>query len=284
MKLYAKGEERARDERKVPSMKVSCLGPEGSFSECAARDMCEGYEIVLCPGFAQAVAMVTEGVCDYAVLPVENSLNGGVRPVLDLLASRDVYGEAEYVLPIDHRLALLDGVREEDIEVVYSHEQALGQCAEYLRAHFPNASYVGTSSTSESLNRLGAHAAGIVGAHVKREGVTLSPENIADNKQNFTRFMRIRRASDRLPPQRSAMVFVCAVCMHKPGSLLGFLKIFQRYSLNLTRIESRPVKEEFGEYRFFIEFAGDLTSDRVRRALDEAKAYCSQFKLLGAYL
>ena len=81
------------------------------------------------------------------------------------------------------------------------------------------------------------------------------------------------------------MVFFSAVCCEedRPGALLGLLKIFLRYGLNLTRIESRPVKEQFGRYRFFIEFAGDISGERVRRALYEAKNYCAQFKLIGAY-
>ena len=81
----------------------------------------------------------------------------------------------------------------------------------------------------------------------------------------------------------SDTVFLCAVCAHRPGALLGLLKIFGDHSLNLTRIESRPVKEAFGQYRFFIEFAGDIGSDEVKSALSEAEGYCSQFKLLGAY-
>lgn len=286
MKLYASRAEQMADEARQTKYertgKVSCLGPVGSFSERAALESCSGYEIVLCDTFAEAVARLMEGETDYAVLPVENSLNGGVLPVLDLLSSGPLFGEAENLLSIDHRLAMLEGVKEEDVETVYSHEQALGQCAAFLREHFPHASYVGTRSTAESLEKLGAHSAGIVGSHIKKEGVVLSEENIADCKQNFTRFLRVRRG-DETGTKHSAMVFLCAVCRHEPGSLVGLLKIFQRYGLNLTRIESRPVKEAFGQYRFFIEFAGDIGNDRVHRALEEAKRYCSQFKLLGAY-
>lgn len=263
-------------------MKVSCLGPEGSFSECAARRMLEGCEVTLCHNFSEAVEKVTAGEADCAVLPVENALNGGVISCLDLLESEEVFGTEEMLLPIDLRLATLEGVRREDIRAVYSHEQALGQCSEYLKRVYPLADYFLTSSTSESLNRLDKNSAGIVGAHIKREGIVLSEENLADNKANFTRFIRVERRGKL--PEHSVMVLFCAVCAHKPGSLVGLLKIFLRYSINLTRIQSRPVKEEFGQYRFFIEVAGDIGNDRVKKALAEARAYCLEFKLLGAYL
>ncbi len=264
------------------ALKASCLGPAGSYSELAARELCKGCEIVLCHSFSDAVSLLVGGEVDCAVLPVENSLNGGVLPVLDLLAGADIFGEEEYLLPIDHRLAMLEGVRREDIKTVYSHEQALGQCARYLHENFPSAALIATASTAESVSRLDLSSAGIVGAHVKREGLVLSAENIADNKQNFTRFLRVVRGEGSV--RRSSMVFLCAECAHQPGSLLGLLAIFYRHGLNLTRIESRPLKDSFGQYRFFIEFAGDIASAEVREALSEVKAYCTAFKLLGAYL
>ncbi len=281
-KMYATEEERAADMPKETN-KVSCLGPEGSYSQLAAASLCKGKEIVLCRSFAESVSILLAGGTDYAVLPVENSLNGGILPVLDLLAEADIFGDEEYLLGIDHRLAMKEGVKREDIDTVCSHEQALGQCTEYLKKNFPQATLLSTSSTTESLRCLNDHTAGIVGAHVRKAGMVLSEENIADNKQNFTRFLRVRRGEPSLEKQ-SAMVFLCAVCAHRPGALLGILKIFQRYGLNLTRIDSRPLKESFGQYRFFIEFAGDVTNERVRSALKDVSFYCDQYKLIGAYM
>ncbi len=253
----------------------------GSYSEYAAKIMCEGSEVVLCHNFAETVKKLTAGEVDCAVLPVENSLNGGVSECLDLLDSEEIFGVREDLLLVDHRLALLEGVNRKEIDTVCSHEQALGQCTEYLERNFPQAQYVETSSTVESLKLLNSHTAGIVGAHVKRDGVTLSGENIADNKGNYTRFLLVERRGKL--PEHSVMVFFSAVCQHKPGALVNLLKIFQRYSLNLTRIQSRPVKDQFGQYRFFIEIAGDIGGERVKAALSEAKKVCASFKLLGAY-
>lgn len=261
--------------------KVSCLGPDGSYSQLAAEKMCEGSEIVLCRSFRETVKKLLSGETDCAVLPVENSLNGGVLESLDLLEAEDVFGYEEYLLGVDHRLAMLEGVKREEVTRIYSHEQAIGQCSEYLARNFPQAVCLPTSSTAGSIAMLDGHSAGIVGAHMRREGIVLSPENIADNKGNYTRFLLIGRRGPL--PGHSVMVFFSAVCAHKPGSLVNLLKIFQRHSLNLTRIDSRPVKEAFGQYRFFIEIAGDIGNDRVKTALTEAKSYCAQFKLLGAY-
>ncbi len=261
--------------------RVSCLGPEGSYSEVAARGMCKDADIVLSHTFAEAVQMLLDGKVDNAVLPVENSLNGGILECLDLLEEKDIFAVQEFPLSIDHRLATLEGVKPEDIRCIYSHEQAIGQCSEYLGTHFPQAELIHTMSTAESLDKLNDHSAGVVGAHVSRAGVVLSRENIADDKGNLTRFVLVERRGEL--PSSSAMVFFSAVCADKPGSLLGLLKIFLRHGLNLTRIQSRPVKNAFHQYRFFIEFAGDISAEWVRKAISEARAYCEEFKVLGAY-
>ncbi len=285
-KLYANEAEKLRDEQQTaafrPRMKVSCIGPEQGFSDYAAGELCKGYGRTLCRSFAEAVDLLGRGETDYAVLPVENSITGGIQPVLELLAASDVFVTEEYMLHIDRRVAMFEGTDVSEIETVYAHESALDECAAYLQANFPKASLVAVPAASDCLSYLGKRAACIVGAHARGDGVVLSPSNITDDKQNFTRFILVRRGGAEIVP--SAMVFLCAVCAHKPGSLLGLLKIFRSYSLNLTRIESRPIKESFGEYRFFIEFAGDLSNSRVQKALSEARAYCAQFKLLGAYL
>ncbi len=266
------------------SARYSCLGPQGSYSELAALRFSGGEgEIVLCPDFYAAVAALKRGEADFAVLPIENSIQGGVLKNLDLLERPGApFAVEELVLKIDHRLATLEGVDHRAIERIYSHEQAIGQCSEYLHAHFPNAKLLYTRSTAESLEKLDAHAAGIVGAHAKKQGVVLSEENIADEKRNFTRFLRLVRREEA-HPERSDKIFFCAVCKHRPGSLYELLGAFARSGINLTRIESRPIRDYFGEYRFFIEIEGNFTEENIRRALEEAKSFCSQFHVIGAY-
>ncbi len=268
----------------MSAARYSCLGPKGSYSELAALRFSDGEgEIVLCPDFYTAVSALQKGEADFAVLPIENSIQGGVLKNLDLLEHPDApFAVEELVLAIDHRLATLEGVSCDAIERIYSHEQAIGQCSEYLRTHFAGAKLLYTRSTAESLEKLDAHSAGIVGAHAKKQGVVLSQENIADEKRNFTRFLRLVRREEA-HPKRSEKVFFCAICKHRPGSLYELLGVFARHGINLTRIESRPIRDVFGEYRFFIEIDGDIAREEVRTALKEAEAFCRQFHIIGAY-
>lgn len=266
--------------------RTGCLGPEGSYSELAARAMCGNEGLILYPDFASVADALERGEIGYAVLPIENSIQGGVLKNLDLLSERDMFAIGELPLPIDHRLARLEGVRLSDVEKVYSHEQAIGQCSVFLHEKLPKARCIFTRSTAESLSLLDSRSAGIVGAHIRKSGVVLSEENIADEKMNFTRFMLLRRRGEDVPwgdRSSSEMVFFCAVTKHEPGSLVRLLQVFAQCGLNLTRIESRPIKNVFGEYRFFIEFAGDIGSEQVLDALSKARSFCRRFRVIGAY-
>ena len=262
--------------------KVSCLGPAGSYSHLAARKLCPASEVTLCDNFPAVFAALTGGAADDAVIPIENSIQGGVLQNLDLLEREEVYAVEQTVLKIDHRLALKEGVRLADVRRVYSHEQAIGQCSEYLQKYLPQAECIFTDSTAKSLSMIDGQSAGIVGAHAAKEGVVLSAENIANEKENYTQFFRLRRRAEGLPAH-SDTVFFCAVCEHRPGSLLALLKVFADEKINLTRIESRPIRGVLGEYRFFIEIEGDVASERIRGALGRARAVCRTFRMLGAY-
>lgn len=263
-------------------MRASCLGPAGSYSELAANKFLQGQgEAVLCRNFAQVISLCERGETDFAVIPIENTIQGGVLQNLDLLEKADVFAVEELVLPIDHRLATLAGVKLKDVTRVYSHEQAIGQCSEFLREHLPAAQCIFTSSTAESLQKLDAHSAGIVGAHACAEGVELSGENVADEKKNYTHFFKlVRRDKEEM---RGKLLFFCAVCKHEPGSLVHLLGIFAGYGKNMTRIESRPIKNVPGEYRFFIELEGDGKDPVVQEMLKKARDYCLQFRILGNY-
>ncbi len=265
------------------TVKVSCLGPEGSYSELAAKKFFDGNsEILLARNFSDVVEKLVCGEADTAVIPIENSIRGGVLQNLDLLERCDVFAVEESVLPIDHRLAMKKGVSFSDIKRIYSHEQAIGQCLGFLNRCLPRAQCIFTASTAESLKKIDSESAGIVGAHVKAGGIVLSRENIADEKKNYTRFLRLVRGCEQ-PKAHSKMIFLCAVCEHQPGSLLHLLQIFARYGRNLTRIESRPMKGVFGEYRFFIELEGDILDAEIQEMLEAARSDCRQFRVLGAY-
>ncbi len=262
--------------------KVSCLGPAGSYSHLAAQKLCPESQVLLLGNFPAVFAALTRGEAEDAVVPIENSIQGGVLQNLDLLEREDVYAVEQTMLKIDHRLAVKEGVALSEIRRVYSHEQAIGQCSEFLQQYLPDAQCIFVNSTAKSLELVDHESAGIVGAHAHKEGVVLSAENIANEKHNFTQFFRLRRREEGLPAH-SGTVFFCAVCEHRPGSLLALLKVFSDEGINLTRIESRPIRDVLGEYRFFIEIDGDIADARIQSTLERARAVCRTFRILGAY-
>lgn len=263
---------------------VACLGPEGSYSMIAAEDLCPGAKRIPCKSFYEAAEKLKCGEADCAVLPVENALQGAVTQNLDLLyAETGMYAVRQYLLQIGHCLIAKEGARIADIRRVFSHEQALLQCGKFFAKNLPQAEIVYTNSTAESVSRLeNAGDAGIVGSHVRADGYAFLAENIADEKKNFTQFLLVRKGEKYLP-EHSERVYFAATCPHEPGSLLKMLQILAAFDLNMTRIESRPIKSSPGNYRFFIEFEGDRASEVVRVVLSRLETYAQDFKLLGCY-
>ena len=264
--------------------KVAYLGPEGSYSMLAAQRLCPQAQGVPCKSFFSGADKLRRGEVDSAVLPVENTLQGAVTQNLDLLyASPDLWAVREYVLPIEHRLIAREGTRLEDVRRVYSHPQAILQCGKFLSGVLSHAVTVETSSTAESLTHIREPGdAGIVGSHVRAAGFAFIGENIADEKKNFTHFLLVKKGREHLPAS-SSHVYFAATCPHEPGALLKMLQILSVYDLNMTKIESRPIKNSPGTYCFFIEFKGDVADRHVRAALDRLEEYTSGFKLIGCY-
>ena len=281
-------------------MKIAFLGPEGSYSHLSAelflqaesKDGEKGVNFDECipfRNFLEVLNAVSSGRVDAATIPIENSLQGGVSQNLDLLqASMDLYAVSEQVIKIDHRLIYKEGVTLSQIGRVYSHRQALDQCFAFLSKNIPFASLRETESTafgiSKAMEDESGKSAAIAGAHASnlRNGFVMSKESIADEKNNFTQFLLIKK-SEKALPVNSNRIFFSAVCPHKPGSLLALLEVISNYGVNMTKIESRPVKNRPGDYRFFIEAECDIASRNTSDMLAEIKRNTLECKLLGAY-
>lgn len=264
--------------------RVAYLGPQGSYSELAAAKFRKDGKLIACPSYRAAVELLKKGDCDYAALPIENSLNGAVLANIDLLQSTQGVFACEHArVMLDHRLATLNGAKTDGISRIYSHEQPLAQCADYLYKNFPQAQLIAAPSTAASLNAVKSESdAAIVGAHVKRDGITLSPRNIADFPHNFTEFLLVRRGSadERTNTDK---IFFSVTCRHKSGALLDILEPMRAGGLNMTKIQSRPIKGSSGEYRFFIEAEGDYADNSVRAVLNGIEKISLSLKLIGAY-
>ncbi len=281
-------------------MKIAYLGPEGSFSHIAAQeflaretakksDGAKWNECIPFRNFPEVLNAVAIGRVDAAAIPIENSLQGGVSQNLDLMQSANgLYAVKEFVLRVDQRLAYKEGVKLEEIGRVYSHRQALDQCAEYLSRVLPFASLRETESTAFGLSKAmedeSGKSAAIVGAHVKNlhKGFVVGEECISDEKNNFTHFLLVKKGEEYLP-ETSSRVFFSAVCPHRPGSLLELLSIIAKYGINMTKIESRPVKNRPGDYRFFIEADCNISAPETKELLKTVKERTLECKLLGAY-
>lgn len=282
-------------------MKIAFLGPEGSYSHVAGqmflkaeapkgeRKVNDWDECIPFRNFADVFSAVANGRVDSAVVPISNSLQGGVLQNLDLLqAHEDLYAVKELIIRIDHRLVYKAGTKLSDIGRVYSHRQALDQCMEFLSKKLPFASLRETESTAFGLSRAMEDTSGksvaIVGAHTEnlRSGFVMSEESISDEKNNYTHFILIRKGKESLP-KTSSRIFFSTVCPHKPGSLLQLLQIISRYGINMTKIESRPVKNRVGEYRFFIEAECNIGDNSVQDMIQHIRENTLECKLLGAY-
>lgn len=265
-------------------MKTGYLGPEGTNSEIAAKKLCPDGEYIPYPSFTALFTALESGALPQIVIPIENTLNGAVVQNLDLLQEAEgVFAAATTAIKIDHRLLTLKGADVSKIKRVYSHSQALAQCEKYILRELPNARLFSVASTVAGAEYIkSVEDAGIVGAGFIKEGFQLSGENISDSRDNYTYFFKvIKGAPEEDAAQRR--VFFSVTCRHEAGSLLNLLTVLSDYDINMTEIESRPIKDRRGEFRFFIEVDGSLADERIKRALEELKKRASTLKLLGAY-
>ncbi len=281
-------------------MKIAFLGPEGSYSNLAAKEflkteapathcVADWDECVPFRNFSEVLAAVENGRVDAAAIPIENSIQGGVSQNLDLLQDTNgLYAVKNLTLRVDHRLVCKEGVKPSEIGRVYSHRQALDQCSGYLAKEMPFASLRETESTGFGLSRAmedeSGKSAAIVGSHIEnlRVGFVMGTECISDEKNNYTHFLLIKKGRAALP-QESGRVFFSAVCPHRPGSLLELLQLIAKWGINMTKIESRPVKDRPGNYRFFIEADCNIADGTVQEMLSSIEGSTLECKLLGAY-
>jgi prephenate dehydratase len=274
-------------------VKVAFLGPPGTFSEDALLAAVGEQEIEAIPSASvyDAIIAVREGTADRAFVPFENSIEGAVTATLDTLAF-DADGltlVGEYDLPIRHCLIAREELPLERIEVVVSHPQPSAQCARFIRENLPQAEVRAASSTAEAVRTvanssepwaaLGAEsAARLYGAAVLRAGVE-------DEADNITRFVWVAREGTRPAgsgPWRTSLVF-SELGEDHPGALVDALKVFSDAEVNLTRIESRPLRRGLGRYQFFLDIEGAVEEEPLPSAIDALRAKAETVRVLGSW-
>lgn len=260
------------------------LGPEGSYSYLAAKKMTPEGVLKAFDSFPLVFRALTDGEVDCIVIPIENSLNGEVTQNIDLMQSTpDIIAVEECAIKIEHRLATLKGADIKGIKRIYSHRQAIEQCAEYIFENFPLAELIPAPSTSASLEMLKTgEDACIVGAHTKRAGIVLSENSISDYPENSTRFLKVVRGGAD-GNGRTAKIYFSVTCPNVSGGLIKLLQRVAEHGMNMTKLQSRPVKEAVDEFRFFIEIECDYSKPETKRAVADIEGAALSFKLLGTY-
>ncbi|MEZ5316229.1 MAG: prephenate dehydratase domain-containing protein [Vicinamibacterales bacterium] len=273
-------------------------GVPGAFSEDAARALVgAGARLRPCATLDEVFAAVTGGAAAAGVVPIENTLAGPVPGCADLLARHDVRVVGECARPIVHALIAAPGVPMDAVRRVYSHPVAIAQCEAFLRAHprmTPVAAFDTAGAVRDVVRERAADAAAIAHRRAAAEwGAVVLADGIQDSAGNFTRFLLVRpgaapgpRRTDADPrqagggPWRTAVVCDLA---NEPGALARALASFARHGLNLSRIESRPIRETPFAYRFHLEIGPSPDAAPVAEALAELAACCGAMRLVGHY-
>ena len=262
---------------------VSFQGERGAYSEAASISFF-GNEIdtIPCSTFADALKNTENGTSDYSVLPVENSLEGSVGESNDLLLSTKLNVVGEIYHRIHHCLIGIGSL--EDIDTVYSHPQALGQCRHFIQENslktIPSYDTAGSAKIIKNLNKsniaciASRNAAEIFDVPVIQEGVE-------DNTNNYTRFLIFSKESnDKTENSKTSIIFSVK---HEAGALYQIINEFHQYKINLTKIESRPNKNTAWEYNFYVDFEGHQDDSSIKDVLEKLRNYSTFLKILGSY-
>lgn len=275
-----------KDSLEFPGEKVVFQGEEGAYTYAAMKEFFEQkMEFINVQTWKEAMELVATGERDWGVFPIENSTAGSVSDVYDLMEEYPIYIVGEQVLPISHTLMKIPGADVEGIRTIYSHPQALAQCRKYLEKHYPDWEQVpmlNTAIAAKEIAREGDPSKAVIASRYAAElyGLEVFQDGGMTQKVNSTRFVIVSRKKEFR--KDAGHLSICVELPHKSGSLYNILSHFIFNDLNMTRIKSRPIEEKPWEYRFFIDFDGNLSDVAVQNAL-LGIASEANMRLLGNY-
>lgn len=266
-------------------LEVAYLGPEGTFTE-AATIKHFGHSVLARPqnNISDIFSAVERNLCQYGVLPVENSTEGMVTYTLDNFINSPLKICGEVELPVNLHVLTQEGVRQGDIVKICAHQQALAQSRNWLLQHFPNVELESVSSNGRAAqmaadNKSIAAVAGDSAA--ERYGLLHLASNIQDYAKNTTRFLIV--ANDDVPASGNDKTSIIVSTRNETGALLKLLQPIEEAGISLTRIETRPSRTENWAYVFFMEFQGHHQDDEIATVIDEIRSRAFMLKLLGSY-
>jgi len=271
--------------------KVTHLGKEGSYSYLASAKYFAHNETpinhICCEDFQEVINLVVEGIADAAVLPIENTTSGGINEVYDLLIDCPLSIIGEETLKIEHCLIAKPGVTITEIDTVVAHPQARTQCIRRLKQlGIEHVEY--TNSTAHALEIVKSDKRKNIAALAGHEGAALYQlqviaKDIADQKQNFSRFLILAREPQGVHPSLPTKTTLVLATAQHSGALVDALMIFQQHGVNLTKLESRPILGNPWEEMFYVDLEGNQAEQEVAKAIDELKQSCRYLKVLGSY-
>ena len=263
---------------------VACQGVEGAYSEQACERLFKRPSTFFFSSFEAVFSAIEKGLCRYGVLPLENSTAGSVNAIYDLMMKHDFRIVRSVRLKVDHNLLVKPGAKRSDITEIYSHQQALSQCEQYLQA-FPGVKIIPCENTAVAAQKVAegdGHAAALSSRScMKLYGLECLEAGVQDQGSNFTRFICISKNLEIYPgADRTSLM---AVLPHEPGSLCRVLSRFYALGLNLNKLESRPMPERNFEFMFYFDLETPVYAPEFLQLMGELPSLCEEFSYLGSY-
>lgn len=284
---------RDRVERSVgAARRASFQGTVGAYSHMAARKYFAArsaeMEFIGTETFAEALELAENGTVGYAVLPIENTTAGSINQVYDLLRSTPLRIVGEEILQVRHCLAGLAGATIDGIRRVLSHPQGLIQCSHFLSslgANVEQVAFIDTAAAAQEVTRIGDPSQAAISSAEAAEvhGLEILARGIADQEENWTRFVVISGIEIDIDPRIPAKTSLVFTTRHHQGALAECLNLLAEYGLNLSKLESRPVPRRPWEYLFYVDLEGTLHGDGAELAIAELRRRCPYLRVLGAY-
>ncbi|MBO5203141.1 MAG: prephenate dehydratase [Clostridia bacterium] len=266
---------------------VACQGVEGAYSQIAAERLFSAPNIMFFSDWEKVFSAIEAGMCRYGVIPIENSTAGSVKKVYDVMISRNFKIVRTVRIKIDHNLLAKAGTRLEDIKEIYSHEQAINQCAAFLSSLGPDVKITRVENTAMAAKAVAESQRRDVASLSSRTcaaqyGLKIVASSVQDNGNNHTRFICITNNLEVYPgADRTTLMLVTP---HKPGALYRILSRFNSLGINLLKLESRPIPDRDFEFMFYFDLEAPVYSQKFAQLLAELERECDEFTYLGTYL
>lgn len=264
---------------------VACQGVEGAYSQIACEKIFKSPSIMYFKSFDGVFTAIEQGLCQYGILPIENSTAGSVKKVYDLMIRHNFSIVRTFRLKVDHNLLAKPGTAISDIRTIYSHEQAINQCADFLKT-LTGVQLIPVENTAVAAQMVANSPENSVAALSSRScaqlyGLTNLAASIQDKGNNRTRFICISKNLEIYPGSDKTTIMM--VLPHRPGSLYRVLARLYTLGINVTKLESRPIPDREFEFMFYFDLETSIYSEEFIQLMCELNDLCEEFKYLGSY-